>query len=401
MNEVKPPLDGVKVLDLSRVLAGPYATMVLGDMGADVVKVERPDGGDDTRRFGPPFVEGIATYYLAVNRSKRSVAIDFKQPEGQEILWRLVEWADVLVENFRPGTLERLGFGYDACAARNPRLVYCSMSAYGHAGLPEWSRRPGYDVIMQGVGGIPSLTGPPDGAPYKVGASMADVVTGMNAVQAILLALLARGRDGRGQKVDVAMLDGQVAMLAYLSSAVLNSDTRPPRMGNRHLSIAPYSSFRAADGWLNLGVANERLWQRLCEALGADELPGDPRFATNDVRVKHVDALEAALAPYFAERTVAEWLALLDEAGIPAGPILEVEQVLEHPQLRARGMVLTMPHPTLGEVRLVDSPFRLEGTPGRPDRPPPALGEHTDEVLAGLGYDAGARAALREAGVVA
>ncbi len=401
MNEVKPPLDGVKVLDLSRVLAGPYATMVLGDMGADVVKVERPDGGDDTRRFGPPFVEGIATYYLAVNRSKRSVAIDFKQPEGQEILWRLVEWADVLVENFRPGTLERLGFGYEACAARNPRLVYCSMSAYGHAGLPEWSRRPGYDVIMQGVGGIPSLTGPPEGAPYKVGASMADVVTGMNAVQAILLALLARGRDGRGQKVDVAMLDGQVAMLAYLSSAVLNSDTRPPRMGNRHLSIAPYSSFRAADGWLNLGVANERLWQRLCEALGADELPGDPRFATNDVRVKHVDALEAALAPYFAERTVAEWLALLDEAGIPAGPILEVEQVLEHPQLRARGMVLTMPHPTLGEVRLVDSPFRLEGTPGRPDRPPPALGEHTDEVLAGLGYDAGARAALREAGVVA
>jgi len=380
--------------------------MVLGDMGADVIKVERPGAGDDTRRFGPPFLEtgdgepDLSTYYLAVNRSKRSITLDLKHPDAEPVLWKLVERADVLLENFRPGTLERLGFGYEACAARNPRLVYCSVSAYGHAGLPEWTRRPGYDVILQGVGGIPSLTGAPDGPPFKVGASIADVTAGMNAVQGVLLALLARERTGRGQRVDCSMLDGQVALLTYLASAWLNAGTKPPRMGNRHLSIAPYSAYRAADGWLNLGVANESLWQRFCGAIDRADLATDPRFATNADRVANVAALDAALGEVFAERTVEVWLLALGEAGIPAGPVLEVDQTLAHPQLAARDMIVTLPHPEVGAVHLVGTPIRLEGTPARPTRPPPGLGAHTDEILADLGYDAPARAALWRAGAL-
>ena len=398
MTANSPPLHGIRVVDLSRVLAGPYATMLMGDMGADVVKVERPDGGDDTRRFGPPYVEGVSTYYLSINRSKRSVVLDLKHPDGQAVLWRLVEWADVLVENFRPGTLAKLGFDYEACAARNPRLVYCSVSAFGHAGLPEWSRRPGYDVILQGMGGIPSLTGPPDGAPFKSGASQADVVSGMNAFQGVLLALISRERSGVGQRVDISMLEGQVAQLTYLSSAWLNTGLEPPRVGNRHLSIAPYCSYRAADGWLNVGVANEALWARFCAAVGRAALRDDPRFATNDLRVANVDALDAELAQVFAERTVDAWVGLFDAAGIPAGPVLTVPQVMCHPQLAARDMVVAMEHPDIGEVRSVGPPMRLEGTPARPVRWPPRLGEHTAEVLGEIGFDRSEITAFQRAG---
>ncbi len=394
------PLTGVRVLDLSRVLAGPYCSMALADMGADVIKVEHPEGGDDTRRFGPPFVEGESTYYLAVNRNKRSLALDLKAAEGKAVLWKLVEQADVLLENFRPGALERLGFGYAACAARNPRLVYCSVSAFGHHGDPAWTRRPGYDVILQGMGGIPSLTGPLDGPPSKVGASIADVVSGMYATQGVLLALLARDRTGRGQHVDVAMLDGQVSLLTYLASAWLNAGVEPPRVGNRHLSVAPYSAYRAADGWLNLAVANDALWAKFCALLERPDLLEDARFATNPDRVRNVEALDAALAPTLAQRTVAGWLEVLDAAGIPAGPILTVPQVLGHPQLLARGMVPSLPHPTLGTVRATGVPVRLSDTPGAARTAPPALGEHTDAVLTELGYDAAAIAALREARVV-
>ncbi len=401
MSETKTPLDGIRVLDLSRVLAGPYATMLLGDMGAEVVKVERPGGGDDTRRFGPPYVGGVSTYYLSINRSKRSIALDLKHPDGQAVLWRLVEWADVLVENFRPGTLDRLGFGYDACAARNPRLVYCSISAYGHEGLPDWSRRPGYDVILQGVGGIPSLTGPPDGPPFKVGASIADVVSGMNAFQGILLALYARQRSDRGQHVDCAMLDGQVALLTYLSSAWLNAGIEPPRMGNRHLSIAPYSSYRAADGWMNLGVANEALWARFCQAAGCERLRDDPRFASNDVRVENVEDLDTELAQVFEKRTVSSWLEVFDAAGVPAGPVLTVPQAMAHPQLEARDMIVAMSHPEAGPLRLVGPPIKLGETPARPHLPPPGLGAHTDEVLLSLGYSTDEIEALRTRGAVA
>jgi crotonobetainyl-CoA:carnitine CoA-transferase CaiB-like acyl-CoA transferase len=394
------PLTGLKVVDLSRVLAGPYCSMALGDMGAEIIKIERPDGGDDTRRFGPPFVEGVSTYYLAINRNKRSVALNLKHPDAKAILWQLIDEADVLLENFRPGALDRLGFDYAACAARNPRLIYCSISAFGHAGLPEWSRRPGYDVIMQGMGGIPSLTGPPDAGPHKVGASIADVVSGMYATQGVLFALMARERTGRGQQVDISMFDGQVSLLTYLATAQLNAGLTPGRLGNRHLSVAPYSTFAAADGHLNLAVANQKLWARFCALLERPDLETDPRFATNADRVRNVDALDALIAPALAARSVTDWLAAFEAVGIPAGPVLTVDQVLAHPQLAARDMIVEMEHPVAGTVRATGIPVRLEGTPGRARTAPPELGADTDAVLTDLGYDAKAIAALRTSGAV-
>lgn len=394
------PLTGLKVLDLSRVLAGPYCSMALGDMGAEIVKVEHPDGGDDTRRFGPPFVEGVSTYYLAINRNKRSVTLNLKHPDAKRILWQLIDEADVLLENFRPGALDRLGFDYAACSARNPRLVYCSISAFGHKGLPEWTKRPGYDVIMQGMGGIPSLTGPVDAGPHKVGASIADVVSGMYATQGILLALFARERTGRGQHVDVAMLDGQVSLLTYLATAQLNTGVTPGRLGNRHLSVAPYSTFAAKDGHLNLAVANQKLWKRFCELLARPDLHADPRFATNATRVEHNEALEAEIAPALAEKTVEAWLAAFEAAGIPAGPVLRVDQVLAHPQLAARDMIVEMAHPTAGAVRATGVPLQLSETPGRARTAPPELGADTDAVLGELGYSAERIAALRGAGAI-
>lgn len=394
------PLAGLKVVDLSRVLAGPYCTMCLGDMGAEVIKVERPGTGDDTRRFGPPFVDGVSTYYLAINRNKRSICVDLKSPAGKAVLWRLIEGADVLVENFRPGAMQRLGFGYAAVAKRAPRLVYCSISAFGHHGDPDWSGRPGYDVILQGMGGIPSLTGPPDGAPYKVGASIADVVSGMVAYQGVLLALLARQRTGRGQMVDAAMLDGQVSLLAYWATAWLNAGQAPRRMGNRHLSIAPYSTFPTADGWLNVGVANERLWRRFCQALGRPAMADDPRFATNTDRVAHIEALDAAIEAVLKTQPRDHWVEVFRAAGIPAGPVLTVDQTLAHPQLAARDMVVTLPHPTLGTVTVTGVPTRLSETPGAVRTPPPLLGEHTDAILGEHGYDPAQIAALRGEGAV-
>lgn len=394
------PLTGLRVLDLSRVLAGPYCSMALGDMGADIIKVERPDGGDDTRRFGPPFLEGVSTYYLAINRNKRSMAIDLKHPDGKAVLWRLIEQADVLLENFRPGALDRLGFDYATCAARNPRLIYCSISAYGHAGLPEWSRRPGYDVIMQGIGGIPSLTGPADAGPSKVGASIADVVSGMYATQGVLFALQARHTTGRGQHVDVSMLDGQVSLLTYLASAQLNTGRTPGRLGNRHLSVAPYSTFAASDGYLNLAVANQKLWARFCTLLDRPELFADPRFVSNAQRVRNVDALDAQIAPALKARSVDAWLAAFEEAGIPAGPVLTIDQTLAHPQLAARDMIVEMDHPVAGPVRATGVPIQLSETPGGVRRAPPELGADTDAILAELGYAADGIARLRAVGAV-
>ncbi|MEZ4474975.1 MAG: CoA transferase [bacterium] len=394
------PLTGLRVLDLSRVLAGPYCSQALADMGADVIKVEHPRGGDDTRRFGPPFVEGESTYFLSINRGKRSLALDFKRPEGREVLLRLLDQADVLLENFRPGALERQGLDPAACLARNPRLVYCSVSAFGHAGLPAYSRQPGYDLMVQGLGGIPSLTGPPEAGPSKVGASIADVVSGMYATQGILLALIARQTTGRGQHVDVAMLDGQVSLLTYLASAWLNAGELPGRLGNRHLSVAPYSTFAAADGWLNLAVANDALWRTFTACIERPDLAADPRFATNPDRVRNVDALEAALAPLLATRKVSEWLEIFEAAGVPAGPVLGLDAVLAHPQLAARGMIVDLPHPTVGRVRTPGPPIGLSDTPPRPRRAPPRLGEHTDEILRELGLDAAAIAALRAAGAI-
>ncbi|MGK0362677.1 MAG: CoA:oxalate CoA-transferase, partial [Bradymonadia bacterium] len=345
-----------------------------------------------------PFVKGVSTYFLAINRNKRSIALDLKHPDGKAVLWRLIEQADVLLENFRPGALARLGFDYAACAARNSRLIYCSISAYGHAGLPEWSSRPGYDVIMQGMGGIPSLTGPVDAGPSKVGASIADVVAGMYATQGVLFALQARHTTQRGQHVDVSMLDGQVSLLTYLATAQLNTEQTPGRLGNRHLSVAPYSTFAAADGFLNLAVANQKLWARFCTLLERPDLFSDGRFTSNADRVRNVDALESQIAPVLATKTVDAWLAEFEDAGIPAGPVLTIDQTLAHPQLAARDMIVEMDHPVAGPIRATGVPIHLSDTPGRARLAPPELGADTDAVLAELGYSSAQIQELRAAG---
>lgn len=376
------PLDDVLVLDLSRVMSGPFCSMYLGDFGARVVKLERPDGGDDTRAYGPPFLGGESVYFLSVNRNKESLALDLKRPEGQALARRLAARADVLLENFRPGTLARLGLDYERLRQDNPRLVYASISGYGHAGLAEHSRRPGYDLVIQGMGGLASLNGDPDGPPMKCGLSIADMVAGLHALVGILVALHARARTGRGQHVDVSMLDGQIALLTYHAGALLNTGVAPERLGNRHPSIVPYETYRVADGWLNLAVGNDALFATLCrDVLGLPELCLDARFATNTARVAHRGELGAVLEPAFRSRPLAEWLARLDASGVPAGPIYSVAEALAHPQLAARDMLVEVPHASAGPVRMTGVPVRLSETPGAVRSAAPRLGAQTSALL--------------------
>ncbi|MFN7130648.1 MAG: CaiB/BaiF CoA transferase family protein [Myxococcales bacterium] len=376
------PLDGIRVLDLSRVLAGPFCTMHLADMGAEVLKIEEPGKGDDTREFGPPFKNGVSTYFLSINRNKKSVAVNLKDARGRDLVKRLALKSDVLTENFRPGTAERLGLGYEALAKENPRLVYCSMSAYGHDGLEHYSRQPGYDAVMQGVAGLQHLTGEPDGQPLRAGYAISDLLTGLTATQGILLALRARERTGRGQKVDIAMLDATVQVLAYQSTAHLIAGKNPGRLGNRHPSIAPYQSFEAADGYFNLACGNDALFTKLCEVIGRPELLKDARFRTNGTRVENREALCAVLEPVFRTQPVAHWVRTFEAAGMPVGAINDVATALAHPQLQARGMIASLAHPVAGDIRVLGVPARLSDTPGEVRSPPPLLGEHTREVLA-------------------
>lgn len=395
------PLDHITVLDLSRVLSGPFCTMSLADMGARVLKVEQPGTGDDTRGFGPPFVNGESTYFMSVNRNKESLTLNLKSEAGQSILWRLIEKADVLVENFRAGVLDRLGFTYEACAARNSGLIYCSISGFGHSGLPAFVRKPGYDLVIQGLGGVQHLTGAPDGPPYKVGTSIADLVSGMLATQGILLAIIARTRTGRGQKVDISMLDGQVSLLTYQAGIYFATGRVPGRMGNRHPSITPYECYAAADGFLNLAVGNDSLWRAFCTAADVEPLARDPRFLVNRDRVQNREALEAEIGPLLKKRTVAEWIARFDAAGVPCGPVLPIDQVLTHPQVEARGMVVSQAHPVAGRIRTTGVPIKLSDTPGAVGAPPPLLGEHTSRVLEQvLGLGAAEIAALKRDGAI-
>ncbi len=373
------PLQGLKVLDLTRVLAGPYCAMMLGDMGADVVKLERPGSGDDTRRFGPPFINGESAYFMSVNRSKRSLTLDLKNKHGIEVLRRLIEKADVLLENFRPGQMEAFGLGYEAAKKINPRLIFCSISGYGHTG-PD-AKLPGYDLIIQGEGGVASLTGDAGGPPYKVGTSQADIVAGMMAFQGILLALLTRRENGRGQKIDIGMLDCQVALLTYQAGIYFATGKSPMRTGNRHPTIVPYETFLCQDGYLNLGCGNDSLWRDFCEVAGLEKLTEDPRFRTNPDRVKNADALRAVLEPAMKQKTTDEWIKLLRARGIPSGRIQSVQEVCEHPQIRAREMVVELEHPKAGPIRVTGVPIKLSETPGAVGLPPPVLGEHTAEVL--------------------
>ena len=378
------PLDGIRVIDLSRVLAGPYATMLLADMGAEVIKIEEPGKGDDTRAW-PAFAGGESTYFMSVNRGKKSLTLDLKAEAGKRVLGKLLAGADVLLENFRPGTLARLGFGWEAVHALNPRLVYCSISGFGESG-PEASR-PGYDLIVQGESGIMDLTGFPDGPPVKVGNSIADLASGTMAAHGIVLALLARERTGMGQKVEIAMLEVMAALLTYQGQGYLTTGVSPKRRGNQHPSIVPYEVFEAADGYLTVGVANNSLWTRFCQAIGHPELATDARFDTESKRVEQRDVLVPLLEGIF--RTA------------PAGKIKSVGEALESEHLRARGAIVTVNHPTAGPMRMVGPPIRLHGTPAEASAPAPLLGEHTEEILAKLlGYSSETIAELRAGGVL-
>jgi len=394
----RPPLSGVRVIDMTRVLAGPFCTMSLGDMGAEVIKVEEPGKGDDTRGW-PPFVNGEATYFLSVNRNKKSLALDLKTPEGQDILRRLLASADVVVENFRPGTMERLGFGYEALRKTNPRLIYCSISGFGESG-PE-AHRPGYDLIVQGESGVMDITGFPDGPPVKVGNSIGDLVAGMAAVQGITLALLSRTQTGRGQKVEIGMLDVMASLLTYQAGLYWNAGGRPTRRGNEHPSIVPYEVFKAQDVYITLGVANNSLWERTCKALDRPDLIKDPRFDTEANRVANRKVLVPLLNEILGARPADEWLARLDKAGVPAGRIKSVAEVCESAHLRARGMLVSLPHPKAGSITVMGVPVRLHDTPGAAQAAPPLLGQHTDEVLTRILRMPRARVEkLRAAGVV-
>ncbi len=379
-----PPLQGLRVLDLSRVLAGPLCTMVLGDLGADVVKVERPGTGDDTRQWGPPWAEGgaghEAAYFLCVNRNKRSVAADLKSPEGQALVRRLARDADVVVENFAPGMLEGWGLGYDELARGNPGLVFCTISGYASDG-PE-AGRPGYDFAVQARAGWMSITGEAEGGPSKVGVAVVDVLTGQNAAIAVLAALRERERSGLGQRVEVSLWDSALAGLANVTQAALVTGREPRRWGNAHPTIVPYQAFDAADRSFAVAVGNDAQWRRLCSAIGADELRADPRLATNPGRVEHRDTVVGTLAALFGTAPAEHWLARMEEAGVPCAPVQTVGEALRDPALGEEG-VWWMEGDSFGRVGSIASPLRLQRTPAALHRPPPALGEHSDEVWEG------------------
>lgn len=378
MPAAKKPLSGVRVLDLTRVLAGPFCSMILSDMGAEVIKVEEPGKGDDTRSW-PTFVGGESTYFMSVNRGKLSMTLNLKPAAGQDVLRKLVTKSDVLLENFRTGTMERLGFGYKALAKINPKLVYCSISGFGESG-PE-AARGGYDLIVQGESGLMDITGFPDGPPVKVGTSIADLVAGMSAAHGVTLALLARTRTRRGQKVEISMLDAMAALLTYQSGMYFGSGQRPSRRGNAHPSIVPYEVFRAADAYLTLGVANDSLWERCCAALDRPDLTTDARFDTVAKRVQQRGTLVPLLNEILGTRAADEWLKRFEAAGVPAGRIKTVPEVCESEHLKARGMIVHLRHPKAGDIRVMGVPIRLHGTPGAATTPPPALGQHTDAIL--------------------
>lgn len=373
------PLAGVKVLDLTRVLAGPYCTMFLGDLGAEVVKIEQPEVGDDTRAWGPPFAGGESAYFLCINRNKKSVTLDLKSNQAVGLLRHLAEGADVLVENFRPGTMERLGLGERELRAVNPRLIYASLSGFGADGpMKDW---PGYDLIIQAWGGLMSVTGMPDGEPTKVGVAIVDIVAGLMLGKAILAALFARERTGVGQKLETSLLEAEVACLINAGSNYLVGGVVPGRWGNAHPNIVPYQSFKSRDGYLVIGVASEGIWRRLCQAIGMAGLADDPRFARNPQRVEHRGELIDILTEIFLQRDTAAWMTFLIDAGVPCAPVQTIDQVFLAPQVIAREMVVEVPHPTAGTIRMAGLPVKFSGTPAAIRLAPPLLGQHTAEVL--------------------
>ena len=393
------PLSDVVVLDFSRILAGPYCTMILADLGAAVYKIEHPARGDDSRGFGP-HVNGESAYFASVNRNKRGLALDLKNPRAKRLALAMVERADVVVENFRPGAMERLGLGYDALRGVNPRIIYAAVSGFGHSG--PYAARPGYDIVAQGMSGLMSITGHPGGPPTRTGASIADLSGGMFLTIGILGALHERRRSGQGQKVDVALLDSQVALLENAVARYVATGEPPGRIGNRHPSITPFTSFETADGHVIVAVGNDELWGRFCGVVGLPELATDGRLAANADRTARWGELEPLLAPALRARPTAEWLEVLAAEGLPCGPINTIDQVVADPQVRARKMIQSVDHPVAGRLPVTASPIKLSRTPvDERFRPAPSLGQHNGEALAELlGLEEAEIAALRADGVL-
>ncbi len=390
-------LEGIRVLDVSRVLTGPYCSLMLADLGAEVTKIEIPGRGDDTRAWGPPFLAGESAYFLSINRNKKSVTLNLKAPEGRKILLELAARSDVLLENFAPGVADRLGIGYEPMRSANPRIVYCSISGFGQDG--PYRDHPAYDLILQGLGGLQGITGEPGAPPVRIGVAVADIAGGMFAAYAIVAALLHRERTGDGEYLDVSLLDSQLAWLTYMAANYFATGQDPQRAGSHHPTIVPYQTFVTKDGFLNVSVGNDEIFRRFCEALGRPELARDARFAANPGRVENRAQLEPLLESIFRTRTTSEWQWALDEHAVPAGPVYRISEITRNPQVRSRGMVLELPHPKAGTIRQFGPPFRSRHERA-PHTPPPLLGEHTDDVLASIGYSADRIAELRRAGVV-
>lgn len=372
------PLAGIRVVDLSRIVAGPYCTQQMADLGAEVVKIE-PPCGDDTRRFGPPFLGDDATYYFSINRGKRSIALNLKEAAGREIVYDLVKTADVVVENFRPGVAKRLGIDAATLQALKPDLIYVSISGYGALGEEPYTGLPGYDLIIQGAGGIPSLTGPVDGAPYKIAGSWADIIASLNAFGGVTAALFHREKTGKGSVLDISMFDGQLASLMYHATAWLNTRKAPQRHGNAHASICPYETFQVADGYMNIACGNDSQFEKLSVVLGMPGLAADDKFRENAMRVANRDALLAHLVPVLQLEGVAHWQNVLGEAGVPCGPVSSVPEALAHPQVEARGMIVETKHPVYGSIKTVNNATGFGGAQDVP--PPPLFAEHSREIL--------------------
>ncbi len=381
-------LNGIRIIDLTRVLAGPYCTMMLGDLGAEVIKVEMPGRGDDTRHWGPPFTEapdgeqGESAYFLSANRNKKSVTLNLKSEKGIALLKSLIKEGDVLVENFRTGTLEKWGLDYDTLQTIRPGLIYCTITGYGYTG--PMADRPGYDFMVQAMGGFMSVTGPTDGDPTRAGIAIADLATGIFASNAIMAALFGRERTGEGQRIDMCLLDSQVAMMSYVASNYLVSGQVPQRFGNGHPNIVPYQGFQARDQPFAFACGNDRQWQKFCTAVSNPEWITDERFATNAARLAHREMVVVMLNELFSQKDAAEWMALCDQIGIPTAPINNIAQVFAHEQVQARNSRVDVPHPTAGTVSMVNSPLKIPTNPTTMRYPPPLLGQHTDEVLQSL-----------------